>query len=173
MYSIILAEKVNINNNIRSLKLRVIGHTGENLGVLTKEEALAKAKALLLDLIEVSPNANPPVCKITDYGKSDRSEASGNPINQIKYFLRIFTELFILHMFGFRPGTGQKLSKTVHNRASWSHRHQKPKENTKNIPMARHQRALDCNAGNFRHAEVGRISMGPICEKLSCRLFIA
>jgi translation initiation factor IF-3 len=64
-----LAEKVNINNNIRSLKLRVIGANGENLGVLTKEEALSQAKALGLDLIEVSPNADTPVARIADYGK--------------------------------------------------------------------------------------------------------
>jgi translation initiation factor IF-3 len=64
-----LADKVNINNNIRSLKLRVIGPTGENLGIITKEEALAKAKAANLDLIEVSPQADPPVARIADYGK--------------------------------------------------------------------------------------------------------
>lgn len=64
-----MAEKVNINNNIRSLKLRVIGSTGENLGVLTKDEALARAKAIGLDLIEVSPQADPPVARIADYGK--------------------------------------------------------------------------------------------------------
>ncbi len=64
-----MAEKVNINNNIRSLKLRVIGHKGENLGVITKEEALTAAKALNLDLIEVSPHAEPPVARIADYGK--------------------------------------------------------------------------------------------------------
>ena len=64
-----MAEKVNINNNIRALKLRVIGSTGDNLGVLTKEEALAQAKAVGLDLIEVSPHADPPVARIADYGK--------------------------------------------------------------------------------------------------------
>ena len=64
-----MAEKVNINNNIRSLKLRVIGPAGENLGVLTKDDAQAKAKALGLDLIEVSPHADPPVARIADYGK--------------------------------------------------------------------------------------------------------
>ena len=64
-----MAEKVNINNNIRSLKLRVIGHNGDNLGVLTKDEAMAQAKALGLDLIEVSPHADPPVARIADYGK--------------------------------------------------------------------------------------------------------
>ena len=64
-----MADKVNINNNIRSLKLRVIGHKGENLGVITKEDAMARAKAVGLDLIEVSPQADPPVARIADYGK--------------------------------------------------------------------------------------------------------
>ena len=64
-----MAEKVNINNNIRSPKLRVIGPTGDNLGVLSKDDALAKAKAMGLDLIEVSPHAEPPVARIADYGK--------------------------------------------------------------------------------------------------------
>jgi len=69
LYKNPLADKVNINNNIRSPKLRVIGHTGENLGVLTKDEAIAAAKAVGLDLIEVSPHAEPPVARIADYGK--------------------------------------------------------------------------------------------------------
>ncbi|MEN9337789.1 MAG: hypothetical protein RIQ41_103 [Candidatus Parcubacteria bacterium] len=64
-----MADKVSINNNIRAPKLRVIGAQGENLGVLTKEEALAHAKAISLDLIEVSPQADPPVARIADYGK--------------------------------------------------------------------------------------------------------
>ena len=64
-----LADKVSINNNIRAPKLRVIGAQGENLGVLTKEDALAHAKAVSLDLIEVSPQADPPVARIADYGK--------------------------------------------------------------------------------------------------------
>lgn len=64
-----MAEKVDINNNIRSPKLRVIGSQGENLGVLTKEEAIDAAKKVKLDLIEVSPQADPPVARIADYGK--------------------------------------------------------------------------------------------------------
>jgi translation initiation factor IF-3 len=64
-----LADKVSINNNIRAPKLRVIGAQGENLGVLTKEEAIQKAKEVGLDLIEVSPQADPPVARIADYGK--------------------------------------------------------------------------------------------------------
>lgn len=64
-----MADKVSINNNIRAPKLRVIGSQGENLGVLTKEEALAHAKQVGLDLVEVSPMADPPVARIADYGK--------------------------------------------------------------------------------------------------------
>jgi len=47
----------------------VIDQEGEQLGILTSEEALAKAQAAGLDLVEVSPNAAPPVCRIMDFGK--------------------------------------------------------------------------------------------------------
>lgn len=49
--------------------MRVIGHDGEQIGVISKAEALAKAEAAGLDLVMMSPNAKPPVCKIIDYGK--------------------------------------------------------------------------------------------------------
>ena len=57
------------NHAIRSRELRVIGPKGENFGVLTLEEALKKAAGFGLDLIEISPNATPPVAKIADVGK--------------------------------------------------------------------------------------------------------
>jgi len=47
----------------------VIDQDGEQLGILTSAEALAKAQAVSLDLVEVSPNAEPPVCRIMDFGK--------------------------------------------------------------------------------------------------------
>jgi len=62
-------ERVSMNESIRAKEVRVLGPEGENFGVLALAEALAKAKELSLDLIEISPNANPPVAKITDYGK--------------------------------------------------------------------------------------------------------
>lgn len=58
-----------INNEIRARELRVIGAQGENLGVISLQEALAAAKQASLDLIEISPSAQPPVAKIADYGK--------------------------------------------------------------------------------------------------------
>ena len=47
----------------------MIDHEGEQLGILTSEEALSKAASVGLDLVEVSPNAEPPVCRIMDFGK--------------------------------------------------------------------------------------------------------
>ncbi len=58
-----------INERIRSLDVQVISSEGENLGVLPIKKAIEAAKREGLDLIEISPNANPPVCKIMDIGK--------------------------------------------------------------------------------------------------------
>lgn len=54
---------------ITALNLRIVGPEGENLGEMSKTEALAKARELGVDLIEISPNAIPPVAKLMDYGK--------------------------------------------------------------------------------------------------------
>ena len=62
-------DKTRINREIRSPELRVIGATGENLGVLSLKDALKAAEDANLDLIEISPNAKPPVAKVADYGK--------------------------------------------------------------------------------------------------------
>jgi len=57
------------NERIRALDVQVIGSEGKNLGVLPINKAIEIAKSEGLDLIEISPNANPPVCKIMDIGK--------------------------------------------------------------------------------------------------------
>ena len=57
------------NNRISSPEVQVIGSEGENLGILNTNEAISIAKERGLDLIEISPNAKPPVCKIIDMGK--------------------------------------------------------------------------------------------------------
>jgi translation initiation factor IF-3 len=62
-------DRVRINEAIRAKELRVIGAKGENLGVITVEEALKAAEAVNLDLIEISPKAKPPVAKIMDFGQ--------------------------------------------------------------------------------------------------------
>ncbi|MDB5254414.1 MAG: translation initiation factor translation initiation factor [Parcubacteria group bacterium] len=63
-----------INQRITSRELRVIGPTGENFGVISLEEALKKAAEFDLDLIEISPNAIPPIAKIADFGKYQYEE---------------------------------------------------------------------------------------------------
>ena len=57
------------NNRISSPEVQVIGSDGNNLGILNTNEAISMAKEQGLDLIEISPNAKPPVCKIIDMGK--------------------------------------------------------------------------------------------------------
>ncbi len=58
-----------INENIRFKEVLVIGAEGEQLGILTRRDALNKASEANLDLLCVAPTANPPVCKIVDYGR--------------------------------------------------------------------------------------------------------
>ena len=57
------------NQSIRARKVRVVGDNVENPGVYSIEDALKIADSLDLDLVEISPNADPPVCKVTDYQK--------------------------------------------------------------------------------------------------------
>ena len=63
------AKKQRINNQIRIPEVRLIDDKGEQRGVVPIQEALTIAADAGLDLVEVSPNANPPVCKILDFGK--------------------------------------------------------------------------------------------------------
>ncbi|MFN3075685.1 MAG: translation initiation factor IF-3 [Alphaproteobacteria bacterium] len=58
-----------VNDEIDARSIRLIGADGENVGVVTLQEAADLAIAAGLDLVEISPNADPPVCKILDYGK--------------------------------------------------------------------------------------------------------
>jgi translation initiation factor IF-3 len=58
-----------VNEEIKSAKVRVISNDGEQIGIVTVQEAMTIAERDGFDLVEVSPNSNPPVCKIMDYGK--------------------------------------------------------------------------------------------------------
>lgn len=62
-------DRTNINQYIRAKEVRVIDPEGKQLGVVSITEALKSAAEFGLDLVEISPNANPPVCKIMDYGR--------------------------------------------------------------------------------------------------------
>ncbi len=64
-----IADIVRINEKIRAEAVRLIGPDGEQVGILGVPEALSYADRLNLDLVEVAPMANPPVCKVMDYGK--------------------------------------------------------------------------------------------------------
>jgi translation initiation factor IF-3 len=65
-----LQPQIRVNGRIRAREVRVImGSTGEQLGVLKLTDALRRAQSLGLDLVEIAPTANPPVCKIVDFGK--------------------------------------------------------------------------------------------------------
>ena len=63
------SDEPRMNEKIRAREIRVIGEDGEQFGILSVNEALALAAEKSLDLVEISPNATPPVCKIMDYGK--------------------------------------------------------------------------------------------------------
>jgi translation initiation factor IF-3 len=63
------SDQVNINQKIRAREVRVINPDGEQIGIIPIKEALAAADEAGLDLVEVSPSAKPPVCKIMDYGR--------------------------------------------------------------------------------------------------------
>ncbi len=87
------------NERIRSLDVQVINSSGENLGVLPIKKAIEAAKHEGLDLIEISPNANPPVCKIMDIGKYKydmQKKASKAKKNQ---------RISVLKELKLRPGT--------------------------------------------------------------------
>src|SRR5215475_6739056 len=64
-----VAEKVRVNGQIRAREVRVIDDKGEQLGVIASAEAIRLALSKDLDLVEVAAAANPPVCRIMDYGK--------------------------------------------------------------------------------------------------------
>lgn len=61
--------QVRVNGKIRAREVRVIGPEGQQVGVLQLHEAISMARAKQMDLVEVAPNATPPVCRIVDYGK--------------------------------------------------------------------------------------------------------
>lgn len=63
------ADGPRVNDQIRAPKIRLIDENGEMVGVVTVPEGLRRAEAAGLDLVEVSPNAEPPVCKVINYGK--------------------------------------------------------------------------------------------------------
>nr|WP_323041956.1 translation initiation factor IF-3 [Gemmobacter sp.] len=88
-----------MNDRIRAPEIRLIGADGENIGVVTPSRAMMLAEEAGLDLVEISPNAEPPVCKIMDFGKfkyeTQKREAEARKKQKIIEIKEI----------KFRPGT--------------------------------------------------------------------
>jgi len=68
-------DQTRVNDRIRAPKIRVVGSDGQQLGVMSVRDALLKAQAQGLDLVEIAAQADPPVCKIIDYGKFKYEQA--------------------------------------------------------------------------------------------------
>ncbi len=68
-------DQTRVNDRIRAPRVRVVGVDGQQLGVMSAREALSKAQAYGLDLVEIAAQADPPVCKIIDYGKFKYEQA--------------------------------------------------------------------------------------------------
>ena len=101
------------NERIRASQVQVISSDGKNLGILPTQEAINIAKQEGLDLIEISPNANPPVCKIIDLGKykydlqkkANKAKKKQKIINLKEIKLRPVTEI---HDYNFKIKNAQK-----------------------------------------------------------------
>ena len=76
--------RVRINNFIKAPELRVITEDGQNLGILPLAQAFKEAQARNLDLIEISPNAVPPIAKIMDYGKFQYDEKKKQKLSKAR-----------------------------------------------------------------------------------------
>lgn len=95
----VIAKFTRLNDQIRAPQLRVIDEDGKQLGILSRQEALAIAEERDLDLVEISPDANPPVCKVVDWGKynyqrtkqlqKNRKTAKSLEMKQIRFGLKI------------------------------------------------------------------------------------
>ena len=101
------------NRRINSSEVQVIDSQGENLGILNLQDAITKAKNEGLDLIEISPNAKPPVCKIMDIGKykydqqkkANKAKKNQKKIELKEIKLRPVTEV---HDYTFKIKNAQK-----------------------------------------------------------------
>ena len=72
------------NERIRAREVRLLGPDGKQIGIVPRDEALEAAKATGLDLVEISANANPPVCRILDFGKYMYEESKRKKENRAK-----------------------------------------------------------------------------------------
>ena len=120
-----IGQKYRVNKEIRAREVRLIGLQGEQVGILPVNEALKLAEEQGYDLVEVAPQANPPVCRIMDYGKfkyeqskkshAQRLHQKGSQLKEVKF--RPFTsdhdlEIKLRHVRRFLD-EGNKVKITV------------------------------------------------------------
>ena len=92
-------QSIRINEAIRSNELRVIGSDGEQLGIMSRQDALKIAEEAGVDLVEISPTAAPPVAKVVDWGKyqyqkmkeqqKNRKSSKASELKQMRFGLKI------------------------------------------------------------------------------------
>ena len=95
----IINQSIRINESIRAKELRVVGADGQQLGVLSRAEAIQLAIDSGVDLVEISPNADPPVAKVIDWGKyqyqkmkeqqKNRKSSKASELKQMRFGLKI------------------------------------------------------------------------------------
>lgn len=92
-------QSIRINESIRAKELRVVGADGQQMGILSRSEALKLAEETGVDLVEISPNADPPVAKLIDWGKyqyqkmkeqqKNRKSSKASELKQMRFGLKI------------------------------------------------------------------------------------
>jgi len=108
-----------LNDRIRSPQVRLVGPDGDQIGVVATQDALRRARELDLDLVEVAPQANPPVCRIMDYGKfkyerdirqkEARKKQSRTELKEIKFRPKIDA-----HDYGTKKGHVERFLRGGH-----------------------------------------------------------
>ncbi|AUN15626.1 MAG: translation initiation factor IF-3 [Paraclostridium sordellii] len=106
-----MSKELAINDQIRDNEIRVLSETGEQLGIMSSRDAQLMANNKNLDLVKISPNATPPVCKIMDYGKYKYEQARKEKESKKKQKIVTVKEVRL------RPGIEQNDLNTKANNA--------------------------------------------------------
>ncbi|NOT14421.1 MAG: translation initiation factor IF-3 [Methylotenera sp.] len=92
-------KETRINGDITGSEVRLVGIEGEPLGIMSLREAFAKAEEADIDLVEIAPNASPPVCRLMDYGKFKYAESKR------QHEVKLKQKQVVVKEIKFRPGT--------------------------------------------------------------------
>jgi len=139
-----------VNNQIRSREVRLIDQNGDQVGVIETDKARAIAREANLDLVEVSPNANPPVCRLMDFGKYMYNKSKKERIARRSQVKTKVKEI------GLRPKTGaHDIDFKVRDARKWLERGDKVKVRIK------------FRGRELTHPEVARKRLDDIAESLS------